>query len=70
MQTICFYYVAISMTTEAADMAIAICIVIAAIAVLALAFSCMKVASWASRREEQLEEGYREKQDTEQTVSQ
>ena len=52
-------------------MVIAIRIVLAALAVLAVVLSCMKVASWASRREEQLEkEGYCENQDKEQTVSQ
>ena len=53
------------------DLVIVICIVLAALAVLTIVLSCMKVASWASRREEQLsKEGHREKQDTEQTVSQ
>ena len=38
-------------------MVIAICIVLVAIVILAIVLSCLKVASWASRREEQRENG-------------
>lgn len=51
-------------------MIIAICIILAAIAVLAVVFSCMKVANRASRREEQLEKEVRREETEEQTVSQ